>query len=152
MDAEWYQPVDQLQNLELSAQSLNMKVHGSAQLTASVLPWTVSDRNVRWSSSNPAVAQVDETGLVTANAAGICTITAASVLDPSVAASCAVTVETVNLELRGTLRDADGNSKLFTWDLARDDTWTAGASVSITPAAAAYDKSSGSLYLQECAR
>jgi len=149
VDAEWYQPVDQLQSLELSAQSLNMKVHGSAQLTASVLPWTVSDRNVRWSSSNPAVAQVDETGLVTANAAGTCTITATSVLDPSVAASCAVTVETVNLELRGTLRDADGNSKLFTWDLARDDTWTAGASVSITPAAAAYDKSSGSLYLQE---
>ncbi len=86
---------------------------------------------------------------MTANGAGTCTITATSVLDPSVAASCTVTVDTVNLELRGTLRDADGNSKLFTWDLDRDDTWTAGASVSITPAAAAYDKSSGSLYLQE---
>jgi len=148
-DAEWYQPVDQLQNVELSAQSLNLKVRGSAQLTASVLPWTVSDRSVRWSSSNPAVAQVDEAGLVTALAAGTCTITAASVLDPSVTASCTVTVETVNLELRGTLRDADGNSKLFTWDLAHDDTWTDGASISITPAAAAYDKSSGNLYLQE---
>lgn len=148
-DAEWYQPVDRLQSLELSAQSLNLKVHGSAQLTASVLPWTVSNRDVRWSSSNPAVAQVDEAGLVTANATGACTITATSVLDPSITASCTVTVETVNLELRGTLRDADGNSKLFTWDLARDETWTAGASVSITPAAAAYDKSSGNLYLQE---
>ncbi len=49
--------------------------------------------NVTWSSSKPSVATVDENGMVTAVAPGTATITATSVTDSSLSASCTVTVE-----------------------------------------------------------
>ena len=62
-------------------------------LPAAVLPWTATDRGVTWSSSNPEVASVDESGKVTAVGAGQCTVTATSILTPQISSSCTVTVE-----------------------------------------------------------
>ena len=45
------------------------------QLIALVAPPDATDRAVTWSSSNPSVATVDSTGLVTANSQGTATIT-----------------------------------------------------------------------------
>jgi uncharacterized protein YjdB len=64
-------------------------------LSATVLgangePATV--QGVTWSSSNAAVAAVSPSGMVTAVTAGSATITAASIADPSVKGTCAITV------------------------------------------------------------
>ncbi len=66
----------------------------SKTLTAAVQPWTATDRTVTWTSADPAIATVDDEGVVTA----VCTpgetvITAASTLNSSFTASCTVTVE-----------------------------------------------------------
>ena len=50
------------------------------------------DTSVTWESSDPAVASVSNSGLVTANSVGNATITATSVFDNSMSASCSVTV------------------------------------------------------------
>ena len=61
-------------------------------LRAEVLPITLEDRSVNWTSSDEAVATVDEKGVVTAVGAGEATITAASVQTPNVIGEAAVTV------------------------------------------------------------
>lgn len=54
---------------------------------------------------------------------GTAVITATSVRNPNVSASCTVTVESVEITLKGALRDQEGNSVLFSWDMAQS-TWT----------------------------
>ena len=60
-------------------------------LTATVKPDDATDKTVTWTSSNPAVATVDETGKVHAVAAGTATITAQA---GDKTATCKVTVTT----------------------------------------------------------
>ena len=62
------------------------------QLTPTVLPDNATDKTVTWSSSNPAVATVSETGLVTAVGDGTATITATAADGSGVTATCEVTV------------------------------------------------------------
>ena len=121
--------VDSVTAVALSQTTLSMTPSVSAQLTAFAAPWTLPDLSVTWSSSNEAVATVDETGLVTAHAAGSAEITATSVADPTVSASCAVEVTTVDVTLTGALQDGERKSRLFTWNLGRDETWTGGAAL-----------------------
>lgn len=93
---------------------------------------TLTDRSVAWSTSDPAVATVSETGLVTGVAEGQAVITAAS---ESKSATAAVTVQTPtasvevvpasatilngsNLQLAATVKDAANNplsNRTVTW-------------------------------------
>ena len=59
------------------------------QLTATVKPKDATDQTVVWSSDNPAVATVDQTGLVTAVSAGTAKISAEA---GGVVSTCTVTV------------------------------------------------------------
>ncbi len=47
-------------------------------LRAAVQPWSVTDRSLTWTSSNPAVASVDADGNITAHRNGQAVITATS--------------------------------------------------------------------------
>lgn len=61
------------------------------QLTATILPSDASNKSVTWLSSNPSVATVSSTGLVTAVAYGTAVITATT-QDGGKTASCPVVV------------------------------------------------------------
>ena len=63
----------------------------SLQLTATINPSYVSDATITWTSSDDAVASVDQTGKVTGLSEGTATITATTV--NGVSASCVITVE-----------------------------------------------------------
>ena len=65
-------------NIELSRLEAELKPDEMLMLSASVIPEYADDMNVEWSTDNPFVAVVDDTGLVTAIASGECRITAAS--------------------------------------------------------------------------
>jgi uncharacterized protein YjdB len=62
------------------------------QLTATVNPSNADNKAVTWSSSNPAIATVSTTGLVTGIAAGTAVITVTTV-DGGFTATCTVTVK-----------------------------------------------------------
>ena len=64
------------------------------QLEAKVGPDDAANKEVTWSSSNPAVAAVSADGHVTAVNEGSCFITATSKDDPSIKASCTIVVGT----------------------------------------------------------
>ena len=82
-----------VQSLTLSDSALTVEVTDTASLTvATVVPEDAADKTVTWTSSAPAVATVDETGLVTAVAMGEATVTATAKDGSGATASCTVTV------------------------------------------------------------
>ena len=81
--------------LALTPQSLLLTVGESAALAVSFIPPETTERDVTWSTSNPAVASAED-GQVRAVGVGTAQITAASAADAGVRAVCSVTVRKKN--------------------------------------------------------
>ena len=75
--------------ITLNETSQRLYVNKTLQLNATTNP---SGLPVTWSSSNTTVATVSNTGLVKANKKGVATITVANTSEPSIKASCSITV------------------------------------------------------------
>ena len=95
--------------MELVQDTLSLYSGGSAMLEGYVTPWNLADRSILWSSSNPEVATVTSTGEVTGIQEGTAVITAAAKADPTVTATCTVTVKALNTKLRGIVHDGNGD-------------------------------------------
>ena len=109
------------------------------QFTATVSPDNADNKEVNWSSSNPEVAKVDNTGLVSGLKNGTVTITATAADGSGKKASCPVTVKThvkkvaiddsatlvkgKTLTLTPKFNDGDTNQpsdKSLTWESSND--------------------------------
>ncbi|MEE1282746.1 MAG: Ig-like domain-containing protein [Acutalibacteraceae bacterium] len=77
--------------LELDYTSVELDLNQGMQLACSVLPSNATNNAITWVSSSPSIVSV-ENGWITALASGSATITAKSVENPSITASCLVTV------------------------------------------------------------
>lgn len=77
--------------LHLNRNEMQLRVGESETLSVEILPADAANRNVTWSSSDSAVASVDENGKVTAKKAGTAVITVKS-QDSGVTDTCTVTV------------------------------------------------------------
>ena len=75
--------------VNLNSTSLQLYEGDITQLTATVGPKDATDKTVVWSSDNPAVASVDQTGLVIAHASGTAKVTAVA---GGKSSTCTVTV------------------------------------------------------------
>lgn len=73
--------------------SLEIKEGSSYTIKATVSPSNATNRSVKWVSSSPDVATVDDSGNVTALKAGSTMITCTAVDGSGVSASCSVTVK-----------------------------------------------------------
>lgn len=73
---------------------INLKIEegNSSRITATVVPSNATNSSVKWVSSSPDVATVDDSGNVTALKAGSTTITCTAVDGSGVSAVCPVTV------------------------------------------------------------
>lgn len=78
--------------VKLSEHKATLKVGGSEQLVAEVLPANAGDKTVIWESSDPSVATVSDEGLVTALASGL-TEVSVSTAGREFSETCVVTVE-----------------------------------------------------------
>ncbi len=90
------QPV-KVTGITLSAEALTLAIPGTNTLVATVAPSDATDKTVKWSSSNAAVATVSASGKVTAVGLGTATITATT-QDGEFEAECIVTVNTTALK------------------------------------------------------
>ena len=79
----------------LDKTSANLAIGSGVQLNATVSPANAFNKNVVWTSSNQSVADVSNTGYVTAKATGTTNITVTTV-DGSFTATCAVTVNNLS--------------------------------------------------------
>ena len=116
----------------LDQTSLALMVSETATLTATVLPDNATMKSVQWSTSDAEVATVNG-GEVVAVGEGTATITATSVADNTISATCTVTV---------TAKTAPEGAVFFeTFDQfagvgGNDGTWS---NISTTPAVGTYD-------------
>ena len=145
----WAAPTDSVSKVQISRPDLTLWKGNSGSLYATVSPWTATNRDVTWTSSDETVATVNSNGTVTAVGVGTCQITATSKLDPNYSDSCEVTVNAVPVTLHGVLQDQDGNPMLFTWDLEHDDTWEAGTPLDTEFVSTAYDSIEDKLYVMD---
>ena len=88
---QWPAPAEEIAGVQLEETGLTLIPGEERLLRAAVQPWSVTDRSLTWTSSNPAVASVDADGNITAHRNGEASITATAVADPSKATSCTVT-------------------------------------------------------------
>ncbi len=81
-----------LAGITLSKTSITLKPEITEALTVTFFPEDATNKEVIWSSSNEAVATVDNTGIITAVGVGDADITVTSVQNSTLKASCSVTV------------------------------------------------------------
>ena len=92
-DGSQNEPPVKVTKITLDKTELSLDTGAKTTLTATVEPADATIKSVVWSSSNPAVADVNPvTGEITAIADGTATVTATSSSNKEVSASCAVTV------------------------------------------------------------
>lgn len=123
-----------VESVTLSRTSGSMYVGEAKALTATVLPENAANKTVIWSSSNTAVAMVDQSGLVTAVKAGTAQITATTE-EGGLTAVCDVTVNQrvteialntteatlytkESLQLAATALPEDATNKTLSWSSA----------------------------------
>ena len=82
-----------LTGLTVSPSETRLTVGGEATLSVTYEPATTTQRDVTWSTSDAAIATVNEQGKVKAIAVGEATITVASKTNTSITAPCKVIVE-----------------------------------------------------------
>ena len=145
----WTDPVDEIEELTISEESISILVDHTKVLRTSITPWTVSDRSVTWSSSDNSVASVDADGVVTGMAEGTAVITATSNLDPTRSVSCTVHVSLLHATIEGATQDASGTPQLFTWDLSTRDGWSKTVEMDPYLSATAYDLRQDILYVAD---
>ena len=102
-----FAPTNQVTSVSMT-DATSVLVGTSAQLSARVMPWNVSDSSVVWSTSDPSIATVDRNGVVTGVAQGKAVITATSNLDQTKYAECIVEVSALNRTLKGLVWDEEG--------------------------------------------
>ena len=85
-------PVISVTEIALRIHDIVFRAGHSVPVAAAVYPADAADPSLVWTSSDPTVATVDESGTITAVGIGRCTVTAASVGNPDVTDSVAVAV------------------------------------------------------------
>ncbi|MCR4910490.1 MAG: Ig-like domain-containing protein [Bacteroidales bacterium] len=79
-------------SITLDHTQLDMTVGQKAKLVATVYPEDATNKTLNWSVRDNRIVSVDANGELTAKSAGTTTVTVISVMNPSVMASCEVTV------------------------------------------------------------
>ena len=88
----------EVNGVELDKSSATVKLTNSLQLNATITPaFTTGDRNLTWTSSDPRIATVTNTGLVETKGIGTTTITATASNGKSASASIKVEANNTNI-------------------------------------------------------
>ena len=98
-------------NIRMNISQATIQSGGQYQLSAIITPADAS-KSLRWTSSNPNVATVDNNGLVTGRSSGTSTITCTTTDGSNLSASCTITVAQLitSISMQGSLEMNTGNT------------------------------------------
>ena len=98
-------------NIRMNISQATIQSGGQYQLSAIITPADAS-KSLRWTSSNPNVAIVDNNGLVTGRSSGTSTITCTTTDGSNLSASCTITVAQLitSISMQGSLEMNTGNT------------------------------------------
>lgn len=123
----------------LNKTTLALTAGKSETLTATVAPENAANKAVKWTSSDTKVATVDQSGKVTAVAAGNATVTVTTE-DGGKTASCAVTVTAAAVKVTGVTLDpaslelTEGDTAKLSATVKPDNATNKGVTWSVSPA------------------
>ena len=83
--------------ISLNKTSVNMHTGDTLTLKATISPTNATNKSVKWESSAPTVASIDNNGLVTALSDGSATITCTSLSNTSISANCTIDITTTKV-------------------------------------------------------
>jgi len=92
IDAVFKEDPNIVKSIELNTSEIVINSGEVTTLTYVLQPDNVQQREVIWSSSDITIAEVNEQGVIIAQKAGTCIITATSVSNPTAIATCKITV------------------------------------------------------------
>lgn len=95
-----------VESISIDRPTLNIAVGAAETLIAMVLPDDATDKSFTWATTNATIAEVEQTGKVTAKATGTVTITATTA-DGGLVAACEVTVSVPYIEVTSITLDKD---------------------------------------------
>ena len=147
----WAEPTDVPTGIAFDKAEVEILRGYSKQLGVNAYPWTLSNKAVTYTVADPAIVSVDHTGAVTGLKPGTTTVTAVSVLDPSVTGSCTVTVRELEVDVEGILCSEDGTPIFYTWDLTQDS-YVRGQAISNQPMSVAQLPDGESFYLLDASK
>lgn len=122
-DAETIPDSTEAIKVTLSETSLYMAPGNSETLTAVVAPWNLTNKALTWSSSDPAVVAVDQSGTIRTLSPGTAVITVTSAATPGVKATCEVEVAKLDQELNALIWTDHVDWASF--PVTEPDRWTA---------------------------
>lgn len=98
-------------NIRMNISQATIQSGGQYQLSAIITPSDAS-KSLRWTSSNPNVATVNNNGLVTGRSSGTSTITCTTTDGSNLSASCTITVAQLitSISIQGSLEMNTGNT------------------------------------------
>lgn len=98
-------------NIRMNISQATIQSGGQYQLSAIITPSDAS-KSLRWTSSNPNVATVNNNGLVTGRSSGTSTITCTTTDGSNLSASCTITVAQLitSISMQGNLEMNTGNT------------------------------------------
>lgn len=98
-------------NIRMNVSQATIQSGGQYQLSAIITPSDAS-KSLRWTSSNPNVATVNNNGLVTGRSSGTSTITCTTTDGSNLSASCTITVAQLitSISMQGSLEMNTGNT------------------------------------------
>lgn len=117
--------------LNATSKKIDSSITKNFQLIGTISPSTTTNKTIKWTSSNPNVATVDENGLVTVKENGTTTIKAITVNNKE--ATCNITVQTSPTAI-------SLNKEKITIDLSKNSSINQQLSVSYTPSNANINK------------
>ena len=126
---EWVAPTDQPAQVSFAKDEVEVLLDLTAQVSATVLPWNLTNKGLVFTSADESIATVDVDGVVTGVGLGTTTIRATSVLDETVYDECTVNVKKLEVNVNGILQDELGTPKFYTWDMASDAGLTIGSAL-----------------------
>lgn len=112
-----------VESVNISKNSLSLKVGETATLIAEVLPQGATNKNIRWSCDNTAIANISESGRVTAYTPGTCTVTVTTD-DGEFSDTCTVEVMDTVVPTTPTNLKADyvtGSGTQISWQASTDN-------------------------------
>ncbi len=92
IEVDFKEDLTLVRSIELSSSEIELNVGECMTITYQVKPDNALNKSVIWDSSDEAIAEVDQNGIITAKSTGSCIITATSVSNSLVKATCNVTV------------------------------------------------------------
>lgn len=115
-----YDKADMVTSVTLDKSNINIDIGKTAVLKASVLPETVSNKSIKWTTANDKIATVSNSGVVTGVSEGTTQIYATSENNSACYAICNVTVSKPYIAVTGIELDKNVFSDAFEVDIGKN--------------------------------